>query len=65
MDAGCGPTHGLSSHAEVASHIEKLEGHTTRIYNYVLGLSEKIKIIKKIKLECDVHHRQAAKRLQR
>ena len=32
------PMHCLSSHAEAASHIEELEGSTTRIYSYVLGL---------------------------
>ena len=37
-DPGHGPTHCSSSHAVVASYIEKLEGPTTRIYNYVLGL---------------------------
>ena len=28
----------VSSHMVVVAHIEKLEGPTTRIYNYVLGL---------------------------
>ena len=28
----------VSSHAVVAAHIEELEGPTTRLYNYVLGL---------------------------
>ena len=28
----------VSSHAVAAGHIEELEGLTTRIYNYVLGL---------------------------
>ena len=28
----------VSCHAVVAAHIEELEGLTTRIYNYVLGL---------------------------
>ena len=37
-DPGCGPMHHSSSHAVVASHIEELEGLTTRRYNYVLGL---------------------------
>ena len=32
------PTQHSSSHAVVASHIEELEGLSTRIYNYVLGL---------------------------
>ena len=30
-----------SSHAEAASHTAQPEGPTTRIYNYVLGGSEK------------------------
>ena len=38
LDPGCGLTHHSSSHAVAASHIEELEGITTRIYNYVLGL---------------------------
>ena len=29
---------GSSSQAVIASHVEELEGQTTRIYNYVLGL---------------------------
>ena len=37
-DPGRGPTQCSSSHAVVASHIEELEGFTTRIYNHVLGL---------------------------
>ena len=37
-DSGHGRTHHSSSHAMVASYIEELEGLTTRIYNYVLGL---------------------------
>ena len=37
-DPGCGPTCCSLSHAVVASHIEELEGLTTRIHNYVLGL---------------------------
>ena len=37
-DPGHGPTHHSSSHAEAASHLEELERHTTRIYNYVPGL---------------------------
>ena len=28
----------VSSHAVAGAHIEKLEGLTTRIYNYLLGL---------------------------
>ena len=28
----------VSSHAVVVTHIEELQGPTTRIYNYVLGL---------------------------
>ena len=28
----------VSSHAVAVAHIEELEGLTTRIYNYVLGL---------------------------
>ena len=39
---GSDPRHGVtlhsSSHAVAASHIEELEGLTTRIYNYVPGL---------------------------
>ena len=42
LDPGRGPMHGSSSHAVVASHTE-LEGLTTRIYNYVLGLWEEKK----------------------
>ena len=30
----------VSSHAVAASHIEEVEGLTTRIYNHVLGLWE-------------------------
>ena len=37
-DPGHRPTHHSSSHVVAASHIEELEGLTTRIYNYVLGL---------------------------
>ena len=37
-DPGHGPTHHSSSHAVAAPHMEELEGPTTRIYNYVLGL---------------------------
>ena len=37
LDPGHRPTRHSSSHAEVASHIEELEGSTTWIYNYVLG----------------------------
>ena len=33
-----GPTHHSSSHAVAASHIEELEGLTTRVYNYALVL---------------------------
>ena len=51
LDPGRGPTHCSSSHAVVASHIEKLEGPTTRIYNYVLGLWEEKK---KRKIDNDV-----------
>ena len=40
--AGLGPGHGptchASSNAVAASHIEELEGLTTRVYNYGLGL---------------------------
>ena len=36
---GAEPHHlSVGSHAVAASHIEELEGPTTRIYNYVLGL---------------------------
>ena len=38
LDPGHGPTCCSSSHAMAASHIEELEGLTTRIYNYILGL---------------------------
>ena len=38
LDPRCRPTHCSSGHAEVESHIEELEGPTTRIYHYVLGL---------------------------
>ena len=38
MDPGHGPIYRSSSHAVAAPHIEELEGLTTRIYNYVLGL---------------------------
>ena len=37
-DPGHRPAHHLSSHTEAASPIEELEGPTTKIYNYVLGL---------------------------
>ena len=37
LDPGHRPTCRSSSHAVVASHIEELEGLTTRIYNYVSG----------------------------
>ena len=37
-DLGCGPTYHSSSQAMAASYVEELEGHTARIYNYVLGL---------------------------
>ena len=37
-DSGHGPTHCSAGHAVAASHIEELEGLTTRIYNYVLWL---------------------------
>ena len=36
----------VSSHAVVAAHIEELEGSTTRIYNYVLGLWGGIKRVR-------------------
>ena len=36
-DSGCRPSTTHQAILEVASHIEKLEGPTTRIYNYVLG----------------------------
>ena len=39
-DPGHRLMHRLSSHDVAASHIEELEGLTTRIYNYVLGLWE-------------------------
>ena len=38
LDPGRAPTHHSSGHAVAASHIEELEGLTTRIDNYVLGL---------------------------
>ena len=38
LDPGCGPTHCSSSHAVAASHLKELEGLTTRIYSYALGL---------------------------
>ena len=38
LDPGPGPLHHSSSHAVVASHIEELEGPTTRIHSYVLRL---------------------------
>ena len=45
--------HCSSSHAEAVSHIVQPEGHTTRIYNYVLGgFGEKKK--KKKRLATDV-----------
>ena len=45
----------LSSHAEVASHRAQPEGHTTRIYNYVLGdFGEKKKKKKKVGNRCQL-----------
>ena len=38
LDPGHRPTHHSSSQAVVASHMEELEGLTTRIYNYILEL---------------------------
>ena len=38
LDPGHGPTHCSSGHVVAASHIEEVQGVTTRIYNYVLGL---------------------------
>ena len=43
--------HGLSSHAEAASHVAQPEGPTSRIYNYILGaFGEKKKKKKKKRL---------------
>ena len=39
QDPGLGTTCCSSSHAVVVCHIEEMEWLTTRIYNYVLGLS--------------------------
>ena len=47
-DPGHRPMHCSSSHTVVASHIEELEGLTTRIYNYILGQAEKKKKKRKI-----------------
>ena len=38
LDPWRGPAHRSSSHAVLASHTEELEGHTTMIFNDVLGL---------------------------
>ena len=43
LDPGHGPTHCASSQGVVASHIEELEGLTTKINIYVLGFWEKKK----------------------
>ena len=37
LDPGRRPTYHSPSYAEAASHIEELEGPTSRIYNYVSG----------------------------
>ena len=42
--------HHSSNHAEAASYMPQLEGHTTRIYNYVLGgFGEKKKETKRLR----------------
>ena len=38
LDPGRRPIQHSSSHAVAASHMEEIEGLTTRIYSYVLGL---------------------------
>ena len=52
---GAEPHHSsVSSHAVAAANIEKLEGFTTRIYNYILGLwiGKKKAVINSIWYQC-------------
>ena len=50
---GAEPHHlSVSSHDVVMAHTEELEGLTTRIYNYVMGLGEKGKKKRKVSNRC-------------